>query len=44
MTALEGTYIRIKKDTRERLGNLGTKKDSYDSLINMLIDYYTNKN
>lgn len=36
----DGTYIRVKKQTRERLGNIGTKKDSYDSLINKLIDFY----
>lgn len=44
MESDDGTYIRVKKSTRERLGNIGTKKDSYDSVINMLIDQYIAKN
>jgi len=29
--------IRIKKKTRDLLNTLGTKQDTYDSVINMLI-------
>ena len=29
--------IRIKKRTRDLLNSLGTKADTYDSVINMLI-------
>jgi hypothetical protein len=33
----EMTLIPIKKTTREKLRNIGTKKDTYDTLINTLI-------
>jgi len=34
----EGTYLPVKKRTRERLRMLKTRKDSYDDVINDLID------
>lgn len=34
----ECTYLPIKKRTRERLRMLKTRKDSYDDVINDLID------
>jgi len=34
----EGTMIRISKHTRDRLKELGKKGDTYDMIINRLID------
>ena len=34
----EGTLIPIRKTTRERLYDIGRKGESYDKLINKLID------
>ena len=34
----DGTYVPVKKRTRERLRMLKTRKDSYDDVINDLID------
>jgi len=32
--------IKIKEDTHKRLAEIGKKGDSFDDLINMLIDHY----
>lgn len=32
------TMIRVKKETRERLAALGSKGDTYDDIINKLIE------
>ena len=40
----EGTLIPIKKDTRERLYDIGRKGESYDKLINKLIDLFLEHN
>jgi hypothetical protein len=34
--------IKIKPTTRERLANLGTKRESYDVILTKLIDHYHN--
>ena len=34
------TSIRLTYQTRERLRKIGTSGDSYDDIINGLIDYY----
>jgi hypothetical protein len=34
------TSIKIQMTTRDRLVDLGKKNDSYDTIINKLIDYY----
>lgn len=34
----ENTTILIKKETRKRLGNYGTKGMTYDELLNYLMD------
>lgn len=34
----EDTSIPIKKTTRERLGNLGNKNESWDRLLNRIMD------
>lgn len=37
------TTIRIRKETRERLKRIGRKDESYDSILNRLIDEYIEK-
>ena len=34
------TTIKIQTATRERLADLGKKSESYDTIINRLIDFY----
>lgn len=34
------TTIQLRKATRERLLEVGMKKETYDDLINRLIDFY----
>ncbi len=34
------TTIQIRKSTREKLLELGMKKETYDDLINRLVNYY----
>lgn len=34
------TTIKIQTETRERLADLGKKSESYDTILNRLIDYY----
>ncbi len=34
------TTIQLKKSTRERLLEVGMKKETYDDLINRLVDVY----
>jgi hypothetical protein len=36
------TTIRINNTTRDRLVDLGKKNESYDTIINKLIDSYQN--
>ncbi|MCJ7635353.1 hypothetical protein MUP77_23555 [Candidatus Bathyarchaeota archaeon] len=38
------TTIRILKSTRERLADLGKKKETYDEIINRLINSYLKNN
>lgn len=37
------TSIIVKKETKEKIRILGEKGDTYDKLINVLLDFY-NKN
>jgi hypothetical protein len=37
---VQATNIRIHEPTKERLEKLGLFKDTHDSIINRLIDYY----
>ena len=37
------TTVAVEKETRDRLSALGNVRDSYNSVIKMLIDYYTNE-
>jgi hypothetical protein len=34
------TTIQLTKNTRERLKEVGMKKETYDDLLNRLIDFY----
>jgi len=34
------TSIKIRPGTRDRLADLGKKRESYDQIINKLIDFY----
>lgn len=36
----EKTNIQVKRSTRDRLAELGSKKDTYDDIINRLIEHY----
>ncbi|WP_334168699.1 hypothetical protein [Phocaeicola paurosaccharolyticus] len=39
----EDTTIPIKKVTRERLGTIGNKNETWDKLLNRLMDELENK-
>ena len=34
------TTVKILKRTRDRLADVGKKKETYDGIINRLIDFY----
>lgn len=34
----EGVVIKIRLETRERLKDVGTKRETYDDIINRLLD------
>jgi len=34
------TTVKVKRETRDRLVELGNKKETYDQIINRLIDFY----
>jgi len=38
------TTIQVKKNTRDRLVEIGRKKETYDDIINKLVDFYLSKN
>lgn len=38
------TTISLERKTKEKLEKLGRKKDSYDDIVNMLIDSYQERN
>ena len=40
----DATTVKILKSTRERLADLGKKQDTYDEIINRLIDAYLKNN
>jgi hypothetical protein len=44
MLEQNATTIKILKSTRERLADLGKKQDTYDEIINRLIDSYLKNN
>jgi hypothetical protein len=37
------TTIKIDKKTRDQLVDLGKKNESYDTIVNKLIDFYEQK-
>lgn len=37
------TTIQVRKATRDRLLEIGRKKETYDELINRLIDFYVSQ-
>lgn len=37
------TNIRVTKETRQRLRDIGKKDQTYDDIINQVLDYYDNK-
>ena len=39
-TVRDLTTVKISKETRERLAEIGTKKETYDEVIQRLIDFY----
>ena len=36
----EITTVKVTKRTRDRLAELGNKKETYDEIINRLIEFY----
>jgi hypothetical protein len=34
------TTIRVKRTNKERMANIGKKDDSYDDILQNLLDYY----
>ena len=34
------TSLKVRKATRDRLGKLGNKTETYDDILNRLIDFY----
>lgn len=34
------TTIKIRKETRDRLAELGSKRETYDQIINRLMEFY----
>jgi len=36
----EVTTVKVTKRTRDRLAELGNKKETYDDVINRLIEFY----
>jgi hypothetical protein len=38
------TSLKVKKTTRDRLGKLGNKTETYDDLLNRLMDSYSKTN
>ena len=34
------TSLKVRKATRDRLGKLGNKTETYDDVVNRLIDFY----
>jgi len=36
----ELTTVKIRKETRERLAEIGSKKETYDDVIQRLIHFY----
>jgi len=39
----EVTTVKLTKDTKERLAQLGGKDETYDQIIQRLIKFYTDK-
>ena len=38
MFSMDGTTIRVKKETRDRLKAIGRKDETYDDIINRLLN------
>jgi hypothetical protein len=39
----EITTVKLSKKTRDRLGELGSKKETYEDMIQHLIEFYKEK-
>jgi len=38
------TTIRVKKENKERMDEIGRKNESYDDVLEKLLDFYESKN
>lgn len=38
----EATSLRVSRETRNRLSGIGSKDDTFDKIIQRLIDFYEN--
>lgn len=38
------TTLKIRKETREQLAEIGTKKETYDDIIQRLMEFYKKNN
>jgi len=38
------TTLKVKKKTREKLAEIGNKKETYDDIIQRLIEFYRKNN
>lgn len=38
------TTIKIRKETRNRLAELGSKRETYDQILNHIIEFYEKHN
>jgi len=38
----EATSLRVSRETRNRLSDIGSKDDTFDKIIQRLIDFYEN--
>ena len=36
----EDTTVRVKRETRRQLGEVGSKEETFDEIIQRLIDFY----
>jgi len=40
----EDTTVRVKRETRRRLAEVGSKEETFDEIIQRLIDFYKKNN
>jgi len=44
MSTQDNTFIRVTKDTREKLASIGSKRDTYNKIIQRLLEKQGSKN